>query len=345
MSRMFLIIGSLLRCFSRHRRQALWLPVLGAAWAVLSCGGPAPAPKVTRTFPAVSVPSVLSQDDAAARGYILRHYWDRFADTSLRNLRCDSLYIGGVAKEELEQAFANWTYVMMEAGPASYEGATGSLYDRLVLCERADSTSNIYEGTVEVACRYLYDANSPLRDEEMYLPLCRRLSESPLQDSLHRAKFARQVADCSLNRIGTKAADFAFSDKNGRIRTLYGIKADWTLLFFSNPGCHACKDIIETLKATEGLEEAITQRRLAVVNVYIDEDMTGWYDYMPYYPDNWYNGYDHNLVIRSEHLYDVRAIPSLYLLDKEKKVVLKDAPENRMYHRLSELFGPSNPVK
>ena len=315
-----------------------WIPALCAVWAVLSCGGPAPVAKVTRTFPAVSVPSVLSEDDAAARSYTLRHYWDRYADTSLRNLRCDSLYIGGVAKEEAEQAFANWTYVLGMAGPSAYEQAVGIFYDKMALTEAADTSGNLYEGMMEIACRYLYDPNSPLRDEEMYLPLCRRLSESPLQDSLRRARYAKETANCSLNRIGSKAADFSFSDKNGRVRSLCGIKADWTLLFFSNPGCHACKDIIEHLKAMPGLNEAITQGRLAVVNVYIDEDMTGWYDYMPYYPDNWYNGYDHNLVIRSEHLYDVRAIPSLYLLDKDKKVVLKDAPENRMYHQLSEIL-------
>ena len=316
---------------------AALLAVLVLGMAVACKEKPAEKAQV-RAFPPVGVPSVLSEDAARAQEFTLKHYWDRFADTSLHHLRCDSLYIGGVAKEELEQAFANWMSVMTEAGPASYDKAVGVLYDKIVLCEKADSSSNIYEGTVEVACRYFYDPNSPLRDEEMYLPLCRRLAESPLQDSLHRAKFAKDAANCSLNRIGTKAADFAFSDKNGRIRTLYGIKADWTLLFFSNPGCHACKDIIEHLKAMKGFNESIAEKKLAIVNVYIDEDMTGWYDYMPYYPDNWYNGYDHNLVIRTDHLYDVRAIPSLYLLDKEKKVVLKDAPEDRMYHQLSQLL-------
>ncbi len=323
---------------SKHLLSHVFVCLLAVAVLAVSCKGKVEEKARTRAFPPVSVPSLLSQNEVEARNFTLRHYWDRFADTSQHDLLCDSLHIGGVPRGDVEQAFSNWLYVMMEAGPASYETAVGSFYDRLVLCEEADSSSNIYEGTVDVACRYLYDPNSPMRDEEMYLPLCRRLAESPLQDSLHRAKYAKQAVGCSLNRIGTKAADFAFSDKNGRIRTLYGIKADWTLLFFSNPGCHACKDIIETLKAMPGLDAKIADKKLAVVNVYIDEDMTGWYDYMPYYPDNWYNGYDHNLVIRTDHLYDVRAIPSLYLLDKEKKVVLKDAPENRMYHQLEKLL-------
>ena len=73
---------------------------------------------------------------------------------------------------------------------------------------------------------------------------------------------------------------------------------------------------------------------MAVLNIYIDEDLQGWRDYMPIYPEEWYNGFDPDLAIRTENLYDVRAIPSLYLLDEEKRVILKDAPENRLFNLL-----------
>ena len=76
---------------------------------------------------------------------------------------------------------------------------------------------------------------------------------------------------------------------------------------------------------------------LSVLNIYIDEDLQGWMDYMPVYPDEWYNGFDPDFVIRNDELYSVRAIPSLYLLDKEKRVILKDAPENKMMHYLVNL--------
>lgn len=328
------------------RKSAKSAPVTAAItlFLVLACTGNAPKAPATRPFPLVSVPSVLSQDQKEAEAYALRHYWDAFADTSLHHLRCDSLHVGGVPKKEAEQAFSNWLYVLEKSGPASYDAAVNRFYEQIELCERNDSSSNIYEGMCDIACSYLFDPNSPMRDEQMYLPLCRRLSESPLQDSLQREKYARQAEACSRNQVGEAAADFSFCDRNGRTFRLHGIRADWTLLFFSNPGCTACKEIIETLKKMDGFDDLIATRRLAVVNVYIDEDLGEWFKYMPYYPDNWYNGYDPNLVIRGEGLYDVRAIPSLYLLDKDKRVVLKDAPEPRMYHKLAEIFGRSNPA-
>ena len=152
-----------------------------------------------------------------------------------------------------------------------------------------------------------------------------------------RSVYAYDVRMCSLNSIGTPAADFAFSDAAGGMHTLYGIDAEYTLLFFSNPGCHACEDIIRVLGEQLSVGSLIASGRLAVVNVYIDEDLTAWYDYMSIYPDDWYNGYDPNGIIRSDVLYNVRAIPSLYVLDRDKTVLMKDAPDQRVFSFLASL--------
>ena len=148
-------------------------------------------------------------------------------------------------------------------------------------------------------------------------------------------KYAREARLAALNRIGTKAADFRFTDKRGRTFNLYGIDAELTLLFFSNPGCTACKDIIDVLNGDPGISGLIADGKMKVLNIYIDEDLEAWRSYMPIYPETWYNGFDPDLVIRGETLYNVRAIPSLYLLDRDKKVIMKDAPEARLFDWLS----------
>ena len=63
-----------------------------------------------------------------------------------------------------------------------------------------------------------------------------------------------------------------------------------------------------------------------MVDVYIDEDIDLWKQRMAGYPSAWINGYDPTFTIRTDRIYAVRAVPSLYLLDKDKTVVLKDAP-------------------
>ena len=56
-----------------------------------------------------------------------------------------------------------------------------------------------------------------------------------------------------------------------------------------------------------------------------DEDKEEWERHLPDFPKEWINGYDKKLVIKEKNLYDLKAIPTLYLLDKDKKVLLKDA--------------------
>ena len=44
-------------------------------------------------------------------------------------------------------------------------------------------------------------------------------------------------------------------------------------------------------------------------------------------PSSWINAYDAGARISKEELYDLKAIPSMYLLDRDKRVLAKDAFE------------------
>jgi hypothetical protein len=92
--------------------------------------------------------------------------------------------------------------------------------------------------------------------------------------------------------------------------------------------------IINVLKGEPAIAQMVADKTLAVLNIYIDEDIQAWRSYMPIYPEEWYNGFDPDFVLRSNEIYAVRAIPSLYLLDNEKRVILKDAPENKLFNFL-----------
>ena len=213
------------------------------------------------------------------------------------------------------------------------------MFRRIAAFERRDTSTNVFETVSSLAEKYLYDPNSPLRSEDLYLPFASAMSSSPLVPPEKRAVYEYDAKMCSLNRTGSPAADFRFMDKAGRSHTLYGIDAEYTLLFFSNPGCEACKYIIDALESDTALGSMVSSGRLAVANIYIDEDIEAWYGYQDIYPDSWYNGYDPDFIIRTDLLYNVRAIPSLYLLDRDKKVLLKDAPEDRVFaalHRIGD---------
>lgn len=304
--------------------------------AVVSCGQKKAEQFQALPFPDV-VPPAMMEDFQDRAEYMAINMWNGLLDLS-RAYPCDSVFVSGVSKDDVEQKFANWISVLDAAGMKTAEKAISSLYNKAYACEQKDTSSNVFETFTDLVNKYMYDPNSPLRNEDYYAVYAARLSASEAISAPMREKYARDARLCSLNKVGTKAADFRFADKRGKINTLYNIKAPYTLLFFSNPGCEACMNIINVLKGEPAIAELISSGKMAVLNIYIDEDLDAWRSYMPVYPEEWNNGFDPDFVIRNETLYHVRAIPSLYLLGADKTVLLKDSPENKVFDYLVNIL-------
>lgn len=299
------------------------------------CGNKKAEPFSALPFPDVYPPEML-QDPQDMAEYMAEHWWDRLTDVN-KTYPSDSVLVNGVNKGEVEQKFADWANVLNMLRWPVVQKSVNHLFDRVVACEKKDTSSNVFETFNDLVIKYLYDPNSPLRNEDHYAIYAERLATCDLVEDVMQKKYSREVRLAALNRVGTKASDFRFMDKEGRIHTLHGIQSELTLLFFSNPGCTACKDIIDVLNNDPVISGLISSKTLTVLNIYIDENIEEWRSYMPIYPESWYNGFDPDMVIRGETVYNVRAIPSLYLLDKDKNVIMKDAPEARVFGYLSRL--------
>ena len=91
------------------------------------------------------------------------------------------------------------------------------------------------------------------------------------------------------------------------------------------------------MESTPEVAALIGSGRLKVVDVYIDQEIDDWKAHIPEYPAAWINGYDHNYAIRTDILYNVRGIPSIYLLDAEKTVLQKDTTPEKLLTALANL--------
>lgn len=179
---------------------------------------------------------------------------------------------------------------------------------------------------------YLHDVNSPYRDEEAYIPVLEEIMASPYADSAQKAQAAYELPLFSLNRIGEPAADFKFTLRNGRQTALHKVKADHILLCFSNPGCGACEEMERTL-GEPPFREMIREGVLKVVNIYPDDNLEEWMEVSAEYPAEWTTGFAPEVDETKEGglpLYNLRAIPTFYLLDREYRTLLKDAPLERI---------------
>ncbi len=259
------------------------------------------------TLPAI--PAMMTAPEQRA-DFLVKHYWDNvnFADTN---------YIHH--PEVTEQAWADYCDILNHV---PLETAQEAMRKTI---ERTNVDKKVFTYITDLADKYLYDPNSPMRNEEFYIPVLDAMLDSPLLEEIEkvRPKARRELAQ--KNRIGTKALNFNYTLASGAQGSLYQLQAEYILLFINNPGCHACTETIDALKNAPIINQLLEQKRLTVLSIYPDEELDEWRKHLNEFPQEWINGYDKKFAIKEQQLYDLKAIPTLYLLNKEKTVFLKDA--------------------
>ena len=171
---------------------------------------------------------------------------------------------------------------------------------------------------------------------DRYIAVLEYLTESSSLSDVEKIRPAHLLELALKNRIGTPATDFTYTLANGKTGKLYNIKADYLLLFFYNPDCHACQEITRQMESSFLINEFSKSNKLKILAVYPDEDLDAWKEHVSVMPKDWINSYDKSVSLKNDEIYDLKAIPTLYLLNKEKKVLLKDATFQQIENYLSQ---------
>lgn len=173
---------------------------------------------------------------------------------------------------------------------------------------------------------YVYHPNSPMRNDEQSLILFKQLIQWPAIKQEYKVKYEHIIKLLSINRVGAKANDFTFVTENGSIQQLYTIQAPWTLVLFYDPSCHTCATVMTKLKNAMLINDWIREKKLTIVSVNVFEQMMKPQEIADKLSPMWVNGWDKNQQILKKELYNLQAYPTIYVMDKDKRVVLKDVP-------------------
>jgi thiol-disulfide isomerase/thioredoxin len=191
------------------------------------------------------------------------------------------------------------------------------------LLKKAEADGKVYYYFTDLSEKYLYDANSPFHNDEFYIPVLEAELASPLTEEKVRPLALLEMA--KKNRIGQSATNFGYTLANGQKGALHTLKSPYTLLFFYNPGCHNCQEVTKQLQDSPVIGSFLKDHSLTVLAIYTDEDLKAWRDYLPNMPKEWIIAYDDKKAILGDEIYVIKAIPTLYLLEGDKKtVILKD---------------------
>ena len=262
---------------------------------------------------------MLTAPEARA-DYLVNNYWKNvnFADPNYAK-----------HSDLIEQAWVDYCDIL---GYVPLDVAQKAMKSTITSINR--NKQNLKQIT-DLADKYLYDPNSPMRNEELYIPVLEGMIESALLSQTEKILPKKRLQLAHKNRINTKATDFTYTLVSGKQQTLYQTPGKYVLLFINNPGCHACLETIMQLKQLPSINRMCDKGELSILSFYPDEDLEEWKKHYNDFPIKWINSYDSNQTFQKQGLYDLKAIPTLYLLDSTKRVLLKDATPQLIEQYLS----------
>jgi len=151
------------------------------------------------------------------------------------------------------------------------------------------------------------------------------------------------------NLVGEPAANLELLDTANKVAPLYNIKADYTIVAFWDPNCGHCKEEIPRL---DSFYRAIwKQKKIKIYAVMTEYDTEAWKTFINKHQLADWTNVHHTLKMVKEdadaqrpsfkQLYDITQTPTLYLLDKEKRILAKKLTLEQMNDFLSVKLNDS----
>ena len=270
-----------------------------------------------QSFPYPAIPDTLRSVEQRA-GYLSDHYWDNynFADTLLLK-----------SKEVTEQGFVNFIDILnrfnldnaskgvahkdiAQKGIArkdiTQQGiAQKDITQKGIACFTRKAFSNAaakerFENLIE---HYFEDQLSPVRNDRVYLMFLEEMKNSPCLDETEKERIAFKIKTTNKNLPGDIAINFKFKDENGKEHQLSDYKDQKVILYFYDPDCENCHEVSAWLK------QQTIPADIKVLKMIADNHIS--------------------------YIYSLKNMPTIFLLDKENKVILKDCTAQELIENIS----------
>jgi hypothetical protein len=154
---------------------------------------------------------------------------------------------------------------------------------------------------------------------------------SPWLNDKQQKAISRQAYMVMSNLIGLQAANLELLDTAGQPKALYDLAADYTVVCFWDPTCSHCKEQIP--KIDSAYEASWKKHNVKIYAVLTEDVKAEWIKYIREHNiGDWTNVYQTKEMEKADaaaqkasfrQLYDVTLTPTLFLLDKDKRIIAK----------------------
>ena len=252
----------------------------------------------------IKVPPIIKDRDKIEQ-YIANNFWNDtiFIDTSMFD----------ISHEKIKKHMYNYFIFLSEINPKEMKKSIEKYVSKIAICD-----SITQNDVINFSIKFLDDPNSPALNEDIYIVFLNNLIKSGIGSS---DVYINYLTRALKNRPGDVATNFSFISNRGKESTLHSINADYIILLFYDPECRSC---VEYFNLVDKLTESITKVKLTKLAIYTGENAELWLEESFNKKPDWICGFNNDYSITTNKLYDRRATPSVYILDRSKRVLMKD---------------------
>ncbi len=136
-------------------------------------------------------------------------------------------------------------------------------------------------------------------------------------------KIIQNAKDLEPLLIGKQAPDLHLYKRDGSAFNIYDVKADYTILFFWRPDCSHCQKATPFMKDFYEKYHNKNIELIAICTKFRDEIDNCWKYVDEKETGDWIQAIDKYHRSRFMKVYNIKATPQIYILDKNKKIISK----------------------
>jgi len=147
------------------------------------------------------------------------------------------------------------------------------------------------------------------------------------------------------NLFGTQAAQIELPDSAGKIKSLFSLTDSFTVIVFWDPTCGHCKETLPRIDSIYRAKWKSLHVKIYAIGKETDGTKADWLKFInDKHIEDWVHVYNskaendsrvNNNIPSYYQLYDVQSVPTIYLLDKEKRIIAKKLP----FEQVDEVLG------
>lgn len=141
------------------------------------------------------------------------------------------------------------------------------------------------------------------------------MNESLQKTLIYRAERKR------TSMIGVQAPPLFLETEKGVELSLQDITSKIVVLVFWSPDCVHCTEALPTIKKAYS---AFSREEMELIAINTGQDEQRWHDFVFTKQFPWINAHDTNNNSNFREAYNIFSTPSIFILDKERKIILKD---------------------